>query len=179
MTNTLESPSQIDQIIEKRFSPRKFTGTPISEEILGHIFNQAKWAASCFNEQPWRFYYAHQGSEGFDKIHQCLSEGNKPWTQNASVLIIASAKTRFARNNKENRHAWYDLGQSVATLALSAWEKGIGIHQMAGFDAAKAKELLKLEEDEDAVTAIAIGPFDETKEDRSRNSVSDFTKNIE
>ncbi len=150
--------AKINKNIQKRWSPRSFQERPVESENLRLIFEAASWAASCFNEQPWRFIFAsQQNREQFQAILGCLMKGNQTWAAKAPLLAISVAKTHFEHNNSPNRHAWHDVGQAVATMALQAVEMGIFIHQMAGFDAQKAKNDLNIPEGFEPVAAIAIG----------------------
>ena len=44
--------------IRERWSPRSFTPQAISQGELATLFEAARWSASSFNEQPWRFIIA-------------------------------------------------------------------------------------------------------------------------
>jgi nitroreductase len=52
----------IHELFMKRWSPYAFSDQPISEEDLRALFEAARWSASNFNEQPWRYIVAD--SEG-------------------------------------------------------------------------------------------------------------------
>jgi nitroreductase len=153
-----------------RYSPYAFSGAPIANDDLRDLFEAARWAPSCYNEQPWRFIVGRKGEDIYDEILSTLVDANAAWAQKAPVLVIAVASTSFERNGKENRHARYDLGQAVATLSLVAWSKGIALHQMAGFSTEEAAKRLQLPDGIEAVTAIAIGhPADlDSLDDESR-----------
>ena len=60
-------------------------------------------------------------------------------------------------NGKPYKHAWYDLGLAIGNLSLQATSLGIYLHQMGGFNPEKARELLEIPEDYEAVSAIALG----------------------
>ncbi len=51
----------------------------------------------------------------------------------------------------------YDLGQSVAHLTIQASALGLAVHQMGGFDASKAREVLAIPDGYEPVIAIAVG----------------------
>lgn len=86
------------------------------------------------NEQPWSYHVAVRGSQGFEKLHHCLTTGNKPWAANAAALVISTAKRNLVRNGQPNRHHMFDAGASNALLLLQATELGIYGHQMGGFE---------------------------------------------
>ena len=147
----------VTETILGRRSPYVFSDTAISKDELKALFEAARWAPSSYNEQPWRFIVGQKGDAVYDKILSTLVDANAAWASQAPVLVIAATSTRFARNDKENGHARYDLGQSVASLALAAWSNGIAVHQMAGFSPDVAAKAFALPDGTEAVTAIAIG----------------------
>ena len=121
----------------------------------------------------------------YEKIRSTLIEFNQFWSKNVPLLIITIAHTKYTYKEKDNYHAFYDLGQSVGNLSLQATYMGLYLHQMGGFDADKAKEIFALPENYVAVSAIAvgyIGSLDELSEElrkieeepRSRKELSDI-----
>ena len=60
--------------------------------------------------------------------------GNQQWAHNAGALILTVVQETFARNDKPNGTARYDVGQAASALALQATELGLRVHQMAGID---------------------------------------------
>jgi nitroreductase len=148
----------IDDLIKKRWSPVAFDNRPIEKEKILSLFEAARWAPSCFNEQPWSFIVAEKSdSEAFAKMLDCLSEANRAWAHSAYLLIISVAKLHFDHNGKPNRHAWYDTGAAAMNLVLQAAALGLHAHQMAGFSVEKAREVYLIPETQQPVTAIAVG----------------------
>jgi nitroreductase len=145
--------------IAARWSPRAFRDAPIPEASLARLFEAARWASSCFNEQPWSYVVAarHSDPEGFARILGLCSENNRKWVGGAPVLMVGCARRVFAGKDTQNHYAWYDLGQATSAMAIEAAGLGLQIHQMAGFDRVRAKQDLGLPEDVDAVVAIALG----------------------
>jgi nitroreductase len=186
----MEKPAAVDhpvhELIRTRWSPRAFSNQSVSEQILASLFEAARWAPSCFNEQPWDFILAKRDdSDAFSKMLGCLTERNQAWAKEAGVLIIAVAKTDFDHNGSPNRHAFYDTGQAVAGLTVQATALGIQLHQMAGFSQEQARKVYAIPKGHEPLTAIALGyPGDpETLPDqlrkmeladRKRKSVSQF-----
>ncbi len=152
---TTEQP--IHDLFAERWSPRSFTDEEISESELVALLSSAQWAASAFNEQPWRFIVGRRGDQVFGAIFDTLMAGNQPWAGTASALAIAVAKSTYTHNGNPNRHAWYDTGQAVAQLVGEATARGWSVHQMAGFSADAAREAFAIPEDFEPAAAIAIG----------------------
>jgi len=158
MEKAAQADYEVHDLIRKRWSPRAFSQKPVGEAALRSLLEAARWAASCFNEQPWRFLVARrENPEEFARMLSCLVEGNQKWAGNAPVLMLTAASRVFARNGKPNRHAFHDVGLATAQMALQAAALGLWIHPMAGFLPDHARELYLIPEDFDPVTAIALG----------------------
>jgi nitroreductase len=161
-SNRLQKPAVSDAElipeIRDRWSPRAFSEQPVPDQAIRTILEAARWAASSMNEQPWRFIVARK--EDADNYAQTLSvlvEFNQLWAKSAPVLLIAVAKNEYSSSGSPNRHAFHDLGMSLANLAIEATAQGLHVHFMGGFDHQKAKDVLGIPDGFEAVTAAAIG----------------------
>jgi nitroreductase len=158
----MQKPAQTDfpvhEAIRLRWSPRAFADKPIEPEILRSLFEAARWAPSSSNEQPWAYLVATKDDqEAFSKTLSVLVEFNAGWAKNASVLAIAVAELAFAKNNAPNPNAQYDVGAATAMLCIEATTRGLFVHQMAGFDAEKARQVFGIPKEWNAIAAVAIG----------------------
>jgi len=187
MKNPAKNEHPVLDPIKHRWSPRAYEDKPVEVAKLRSMFEAARWAASAFNEQPWRFIVATKDDPAaYEKALGCLVEANQAWAKAAPVLVLTVVSHNFAYNGSANRVALHDLGQAAAHLALEATNQGLIIHQMAGIDQDKIKAAYNLPEGFTAETGIAIGyagtPDDlpegklremETAE-RKRNAFDDF-----
>lgn len=186
--HTKPTPTQheIHELIRDRWSPRAFTDQKVTPEVLGQLFEAARWAPSSFNEQPWRFLVAtkEQPAE-YDKLLKCLVEFNQSWAGAAPVLMLSVARLQFAKNGKANSHCWHDVGLATQNLLLQATALGLSTHSMAGFNAAQARATFNIPEGFEPVAVTAIGyaapantlPDDLQEQEespRSRNPQADF-----
>jgi len=147
-------------VIKRRWSPRAFsTDRPVEDHKLRCILESARWAASSYNEQPWRWILAKKADseDQFNKALSCLVETNQAWAKDAPVLLITFVKSDFAKNGKPNRVAEHDLGAAMAQLSLQATAMGLFVHQMAGIDQDKAAQLYNPPANFTPYTAAAIG----------------------
>ena len=143
--------------IRYRWSPRAFDDKEISKKEVKTLLEAARWAPSSMNEQPWRYILGFKGDESYDKILDCLVEFNRNWAQTAPVLGMVVGKKLF-KSGKENRHFWYDSGQSMAYFSLQATAMNLHLHQMGGFSKSKAIEKLQIPSEEyEPLTAFALG----------------------
>ena len=148
----------IEDSVRKRWSPLAFSDRLVEREKLLSVLEAARWAASSYNEQPWSFIIAtKENPVEFERLLSVLAEGNQEWARNAPVLMLSVAKLHFERNGKENRHAFHDVGAASANLAIQAAALDLFVHQMAGFDVLKAKEVYQIHTDYEPASAIALG----------------------
>jgi nitroreductase len=147
----------VHDLIRNRWSPRAFSDKPVDREVLASLFEAARWAPSSNNEQPWAYLVATKDNpEDFAKMLSVLVEFNAGWAKNAPVLLLAASRLKFSNGNP-NRNAFYDTGAATALLSVEATARGLALHQMAGFDPAKAKQVFEIPADCEAIAAIALG----------------------
>ncbi len=178
----------VEPLIAHRWSPRAFdTDKSVSTRQLVQLMEAARWAPSCYNEQPWRYIVCdrNKSQADWEKALNCLVEGNRSWAARAPVLMAAIADTEFSRNGKHNRWSEYDTGAASENLCLQATAMGLAAHQMGGFDAQAVIETFHVPEHCKPMAMIAVGyPGDpdvlgesgrtaEMKE-RERRDISEF-----
>ncbi len=76
--NTRTPESEVDSMFTDRWSPRAFLSDPLPEQQIKSLFEAARWAPSCFNEQPWLFIYATE-PEKRDQLVSALVPKNQRW----------------------------------------------------------------------------------------------------
>jgi nitroreductase len=147
----------VHNLIRERWSPRAFAGKSVEPAALASLFEAARWAPSSSNEQPWAYLVATKDdAENFAKTLGVLVEFNAAWAKDAPVLVIAVSRLNF-QNGQSNRNAFYDTGAATALLSVEATARGLAVHQMAGFDHAKAKQVFEIPADCEPIAAIALG----------------------
>jgi nitroreductase len=153
----------VHDLIRHRWSPRAFSDKPVEPAVLASLFEAARWAPSSSNEQPWAYLVATKDNpEDFAKTLSVLVEFNAAWAKNAPVLALAVSHLKFQSNGNPNRNAFYDTGAATVLFSLEATARGLYIHQMAGFDPGKAKQVFEIPDDWEAIAAFAIGYPGET-----------------
>ncbi|SHJ11986.1 nitroreductase family protein [Aquimarina spongiae] len=176
-------------ILKKRYSPRVFADTPLTEVELRTLFEAGRWAPSSYNRQPWRIIWGIRGSKTYDRIFDCLSDFNKSWAANAPVLWLNAYK-KTTEEGEDNFHALHDLGLFMGNVTAQAQHLGIALHQMAGVNYKTALTEFGFPEDYHVATAVALGYYggdlnklpedlreQENPENRSRLMQREFTFN--
>lgn len=151
--------AEIHPVLGNRWSPRAFAADkPVGRETLLACLEAARWAPSCFGDEPWRFIVADRDAdrEGWDKLLACLAPKNRQWARHAPVLLLACASTRFRRGG-ENRWHQYDTGAASLSLCIQAEALGLASHQMGGFDSDAARDAFGIPPEATPMAAIALG----------------------
>ena len=150
----------IERLFAERWSTRAFDrNRPVSREELAACLEAARWAPSCFGEEPWRFVVADRSSDeaAWQTVFDTLAPKNQLWAKNAPVLIVTTCEPGFSRNDTPNRWCEYDTGQAAICLCLQATAMGLASHQMGGFDAGALKQALGLPARLHVMSIVALG----------------------
>ncbi len=147
----------VDPLFVERWSPRAFSEQLVPEALLQQVFEAARWAPSCFNEQPWRFVYATRDDERFGDFVNLLMEANQAWASKAAVLVIVLSRNTYENNDTPAMTNSFDAGAAWMSLALQARMLGLHTHGMRGFDKDAAREALQVSATFDVEAMIAIG----------------------
>ena len=148
----------IEPLLRQRWSPRAFAERPVEPAKLLRLWEAARWAASCANQQPWYFLVAtKEDAVEYARLLSCLRETNQQWAAHAPVLMVSVAKLAFDMNGQPNRYAFHDVGLAVANLIVQATALGLYVHQMAGFYPDKVRELYGVPDDFEPVAGIVLG----------------------
>ncbi|MEJ2760364.1 MAG: nitroreductase family protein [Gammaproteobacteria bacterium] len=150
----------INDVLDRRWSGRAFDpDRKPSRRQLVALLEAARWAPSCFGDEPWRYIVCARETnpEAWQNALACLSEGNQAWAGSAPVLMLAVSSLAFSGNGKPNRWAQYDTGAASMSLVTQATDLGLMAHQMGGFDAGRAKQMFSIPQDHEPMAMIAVG----------------------
>lgn len=150
----------INETIANRWSPRAFDANkPVTSEQIIALYEAARWAPSCFGDQPWRFIVWNKSVDesAWQRAFDTLAPSNQTWVKAAPVLILVCADTLFGHNQAENRWAQYDTGAAAENLCLQACSMGLAVHQMGGFNAEIAREKFAIPAQYTTMAMISVG----------------------
>ena len=147
----------VEPLIYRRWSPRAMSGETIADHELEALFEAARWAPSCFNEQPWRFLFARRDTPHWNDFFSLLVEGNQGWAHKAAVLIVVVSRRAFERNDSPSRTHSFDTGAAWQCLAIQGSALGLVVHGMAGFDYEAARRTLDIPDHYQVEAMVAVG----------------------
>jgi nitroreductase len=146
---------EVREAIEARRAYRSLAPVEISEDLIRDLAECAALAASCFNNQPWRFVFVCD-ADMLERMRDVMSKGNE-WTYDASMIIAVLSKKEYDCVIREREYYLFDVGMATASMILRATELGLVAHPIAGYSPRKTREVLGIPEDVDVVTLVNVG----------------------
>lgn len=150
----------IHELIAQRWSPRAFDrDRPINRAQLIALLEAARWAPSCFGDEPWHYvvWDRYRDERSWKKAFDCLAESNQVWVKNAPLLMLSTANPTFHHNGKPNRWGHHDTGAASENICLQAVALGLAAHQMGGFDVDKIRQTFNIPATFECMAMIAVG----------------------
>ena len=150
----------INETLANRWSGRAYDASKkVSHEQTIALLEAARWAPSCFGDEPWRFIVWDKNTDmaAWQQAFDCLVPGNQSWVKDAPLLLLVCAATLFNHNQQPNRWAQYDTGAAAENLCLQASSMGLMAHQMGGFVADKARVTFAIPEQYTLMAMVAVG----------------------
>lgn len=151
---------EVIEEIKTRWSPRAFDPErEVPADDLMGMLEAARYAPSCFNDQPWRFLVGRRGDSNFERIKAALTDSNREWASRASVLMMILSMQNFEYNQKPNRWHLFDAGTAWGYLSLEAERRGLITHAMAGYNRDQIRETFGVPEELSIIAAVAVGYY--------------------
>lgn len=150
----------IHPLIARRWSGRAYDAAkPVTREQVISLLEAARWAPSCYGDQPWRFVVWNKGEDAaaWQRAFDGLAPGNQGWVRDAPLLMLVCADSLFSHNGQPSRWAQYDTGAAAENLCLQAGALGMMAHQMGGFDPDRLRREAGVPEQYIPMAMIAVG----------------------
>jgi nitroreductase len=152
-----DAPANLIEPLRRRRSIRAFSSREVAQETLATLLDAARWSASCYGEEPWRYIITRRGDDAHARLLATLMEANRAWAQHAPVLALTLARRSFTHNGQPNAYAAHDAGIALGALAAQAAALGVAVHPMAGYDRELARAAFNIGDEYELLVAVAIG----------------------
>ncbi len=120
--NSRKANYPIHDMFLERWSPRAMTGEPIQKEDLFTMLEAARWAASSYNSQPWRFLYALRNTPSWERFLDLLVPFNQSWAKGASALVFWFRTQRCVPHRAATRSLHPHIRSTIKTLQQSRFD---------------------------------------------------------
>ncbi|MBN1645935.1 nitroreductase family protein [Candidatus Woesearchaeota archaeon] len=142
--------------LKRRHSVLVFQDKDVEKEKVDAMIEAARWAPSCFNNQPWNYVLVSRKDSTREALDNSLPAGNS-WAHSAPYIAVVCARVRDSCETNRQNYYMYDVGLSVMSFCIEAEHQGIGTHQMAGFDEQSVRQALSMPDEYRVVVIIAFG----------------------
>jgi nitroreductase len=130
------------ELINTRYSVRKYTDQPVPEAAVVRILEAARLAPSAANYQPWHFFVVRDPA-----VRKALFPNERQaWITEAPVVLVACGTPgkAWVRAYDQKNHLDIDLAIAMDHMVLAATEEGFGTCWICAFDPAVFRSVLKL-----------------------------------
>lgn len=165
----------VKEAIDKRRAYRALEKTDIDKSLINELVRSAQLAPSCFNNQPWRFVFAH-GREVLEKLYTAMSRGNE-WVFNSSMVIAVFSEPEKDCRIKGREYFLFDTGIAVGFILLRATELGMVAHPIAGFNESEVKKILQIPDNMTLITLVIVGRHSKSPVDHMSDRQKEDEKN--
>ena len=145
----------LKEIIYKRRALRSLEPVEITEDLVKDLAECSQIAASCFNNQPWRYVFVYD-EEMLKTMHTALSPGNV-WAKKSSMIIAVLSRKEMDCIIKDREYYLFDTGMATAQMILRATELDLVAHPIAGYNPNKVKEILNIPKEMTVITLLIVG----------------------
>lgn len=167
---------EFKQVIESRYSCRKYLDQSIELTLLKSCLATARLAPSACNSQPWRFHLIND-----QDLKQQFVKLTQPFTKNASFIVIEEDKPNFQQRIvnrlKDQEFNQVDIGIACSYICLQASDLGLSTCMIGYFNEAKIKKILDIKNNNRIRVIIAIGYGDKREKKKlKRKNLNEIMK---
>ncbi len=152
------------ELVQQRFSARKYTEQPVEREKIDYCLEAARLAPSASNSQPWRFIVVDDtkmvekvSKETYNKVVSFNKFVSK--AQVVVVMIMEKPKliTQIGGKIKNKEYPLIDIGIAAEHFCLQATENGLGTCMLGWFNEKAIKGILNIPKGKTIGLLISVG----------------------
>ena len=177
---------ELNEVIDKRRSIRKYTNEEISKEVIESIIDSARLAPSAKNRQPWNFVVVQNTIKNkiadmmIKKENELLQTTDRKGSSVINTSKIIKEAPVLILVLKEYDENWIigdclSIGAAIEHICLKATDLGLGSLWIADTVYVQ-KDIAKLvgHENMQVISAISIGYSDQEPNRRPRKELEDI-----
>lgn len=144
----------VSRTLRSRRSIRRYQQRPVSLDMIKEIIDDARYAPSGMNAQPWEFVVVMDASL-VKRVYRCLSwlaiRGWPPEDKRPPCYIVVLGNRKLSSRYEMN------CAFAVENILLSAWARGLGACPIGAIKKEGLNRILNIPDHLDAVLVIALG----------------------
>jgi nitroreductase len=164
---------EFNEVIEKRFSVRKFSDEIVPQNLIEEILEIGRIAPSAGNLQPTIVYVLDE-----EKI-ELFNKFNSPQINSKQAFLICYNKNIEMKRPQDNFSFGITDSSIVTTfMMLKITELGLGSVWTGWFDSKKIKEILKIPEEYEVSVILPFGykskSYKQKEKSKTRKPMEEF-----
>jgi nitroreductase len=160
-------------LITARYSVRAYQPDPVDDEKLLQVLNAARLAPTADNRQPFKIIVIHTQNREAElrKIY------NREWFTQAPIILCACGVPRLSWIRRDQRR-YLDVDVAIVMdhLILAATNLGLGTCWIAAFNAAAAREILRLPDEIEPLIFTPLGYPADSPRSKERKPLDDLVR---
>ncbi len=162
------------RIIRSRFSCRRFHRRPVPREVVLALLDDARWAPSGGNLQPWRFVVVERSPVTRELAAAAHGQGSVAEAPLVVVVCAVPAESASRYGMRGVRlYSIQDAAAATQNLLLSATARGLGSCWVGAFDEEQAATVLGLPPGWRPLAMVPLGYPAEAPGARSRKPMEE------
>ena len=143
------------QLVNERYSVRKYSNKPVESEKLDIILNSARKAPSAVNFQPYKIFVV-ESKEKLEEVKACY---HRTWLQDVPLVLVIVGLHQMAwkRGIDAKDHTDIDAAILIDHIMLQATELGLGTCWVCNYDVDKLRSALHLKAGEEPIAIVPLG----------------------
>lgn len=141
------------KLAEERYSVRKFTAEPVTQDIIDKILKAGHVAPTACNYQPQRIFVINS-SEGLEKLKNCT---RCHFDATLAMLVCYNKDEAWVRKYDGENSGFVDASIVTTHMMMEATELGIGSTWVMHFNPAKMVEEFSIPENLVPVALLVMG----------------------
>ncbi|NVM02650.1 MAG: nitroreductase family protein [Candidatus Helarchaeota archaeon] len=161
---------EINKKIKERFSIRKFKSDNIPDELIQEILDNARWAPSGLNNQPWKFIIIKDSQT---KEEVAAQTHYSQIIQNAPLCIAVFYDKKEGYNYVKDVQA---IGAAIQNILLAIHNLNLGGVWLGEIlnKRQEVERILNVPESFELMAVVALGYHTEKEAKRSRKPLSEL-----
>lgn len=156
----------VHDAIAARRSIRNYESRPIDKDTLRRVLDAGRLAPSARNMQEWKFVVVTDRDKLARMVEVC--KGQRFVGEAGAAVVACAVQHDYVMSCGQYAHP-IDIAIAVDHMSLAAVEEGLGSCWIGAFHEDKAKQLLGIPDDIQAVIILTLGYPAETPAPSPRN----------
>lgn len=165
---------ELRDLLRQRYSVRAYKPDPIEEDKLNEILEAARLAPTAHNNQPFQVIVIHTSGRQAElqRIY------NRDWFTQAPILLCVCGvpSQGWIRSFDKRRYLDVDAAIVMDHMILTATALGLGTCWIAAFNAAAAREILKLPDEIEPLLFSPLGYAADQPKEKVRKPLAELVR---